>query len=906
MNRINRFILVFLSLILSCVVVYLYLRTVVQEEPREIVAPLRVEVYRIDRNPLDGADIYLDQKFIGRTDQNGLFQKEVRLYEGESYTLRVERESGGYVYGPWETRFRVEAETRRRRSRQKSAEPESLPSLEGDFDILTELERAQQGKMSVYERYSFLAFLEGYMYYTVEVVQRDDTPVSDAVVIVNGKQAGNTDGKGTVQVRYSGEKTKRDTVMVVEEGEHIWVRGTDVYPDAVVRAVLSTVLLVDLYAYTEYYDSIRGIPGVSVIMGDRPIGRTNGEGMLSFTYEREEGVDGYLEFSLIFPKHIVPEKISKVYRVTKDMPKLTLVNFAYNSVPVLPKIAVFPPDTGDSTDPQLLKISRSMRTEIEDYLSVGGTFQPVGYRQTAELFRQLNIDFRREGGWKNVSLIKAEVDVLVFGSIHEEAGMYRVLLLARDYTGEAVLSSDRLVSLRELEILPEDFTESLKRVFPFEGSVTSINKLVYINLGKRFSLKNGQKLFCFVNYLDDATGGFMKRNIARLETVDTGALVSAARLDTVTEGYLLEPGMKVKRYREPEGPEELVLVALYVGSEGTAVPEANVYVDGFYRGKTDTEGKLELSLAARTESYLAVHKEGFVPRERTVKVTEKTGKLEVEMERGVTSLFLETDPPGAVVYIDGEYRGKTPLSKKPLAVPYGFHLVEIELEGYKRYKEYVNFDTNKMTRTDDGRIVLFLDTLKEAEALYDKNKIADAVSLLSTIPPKHPDYTVALELLGFIALHDTHDPDAAVEYYTKALKMRDEVRAEPGNILTYYNLAQAYYGSAEKHFPSDSELALLGYRNAIRYLSIVHQYKSRIPSSQRKNVYQNTLFYLAVANQKIYYVSGMREYLSGARYAWMSYFDFFDSDLTDQSYFKRQYAVAKTYYEEVKRLESEK
>jgi tetratricopeptide (TPR) repeat protein len=211
-----------------------------------------------------------------------------------------------------------------------------------------------------------------------------------------------------------------------------------------------------------------------------------------------------------------------------------------------------------------------------------------------------------------------------------------------------------------------------------------------------------------------------------------------------------------------------------------------------------------------------------------------------------------------------------------------------------------------MARTDDGRIVLFRDTLKDAETLYEENRIQDAVSLLLTISSEHPDYTKALDLLGFIALHDTNDPDAAIEYYTQALKISDEGRVAPGNILTYYNLAQAYYTSAERRFRSNSELALLGYRNAIRYLSVVHQYKSRIPSSQRKNVYQNTLFYLAVSNQKIYYVSGIREYLSEAKYAWMSYFDFFEEDLAASAYFKRQYAVAKTYYEEVKRLESEK
>ncbi len=906
MNRINRFILVFLSLILSCIVVYLYLRTVVRGEPREIVAPMRVEVYRIDRNPLSGADIYLDQRFIGRTDQNGLFQKEIRLYEGESYTLRIERESGGYVYGPWETRFRVETDGRRKRPRRKDVEPESLPSLEGDFDVLTELERAQEGKISAYEKYSFLAFLDGYMYYTVEAVRRDGTPVSDAVVIVNGKETGKTDQRGTVQVRYSGEETKKDTVMVIGEGEHIWARGTDVYPDAAVHAVLSTVLLVDLYAYTEYYDSVRGIPDVSVFMGDRRIGGTDGEGMLSFTYESEDGVEGYLEFSLVFPERMVPEKITRVYRVTRDIPKLTLVNFAYDTAPVLPKIAVLPLDVDNRTDPQLLKLARSMRTGIEDYLSVGGTFEPVGYRGTDDLFRQLNNDFRQEGGWKNVSLLKAKVDALVYGHIREESGMYRVSLFVRDYTGENVLEDDRLVSLRELKTLPEDFTESLKRVFPFEGSVTAINKLVYINLGKRFSLKNGQKLFCFVNYLDEETGGFMKRNVARLETVDTGTLVSAARLDTISEGYLLEAGMKVKRYREPEGSEEFLLVVLRVGAEGIGVPEANVYVDGFYRGQTDPDGKLSLALDTHAESNLAVHKEGFIPEERTVRVTEETAALEVELQRGVTKFFLETDPPGALLYIDGEYRGTTPVTKKPLSVPYGFHLVEIELKGYKRYKEYMNFGTKKTARTDDGMVVLFRDTLKDAETLYEENRIQDAVSLLLTISPEHPDHAKALELLGFIALHDTDDPDGAIEYYTRALKLHYEGRVDSGNILTYYNLAQAYYNSAERRFHSASEIAQLGYRNAIRYLSIVHQYKSRIPSSQRKNVYQNTLFYLAVSNQKIYYVSGIPEYLSEARYAWMSYFDFFEEDLAASAYFKRQYEVARTYYEEIKRLESER
>ena len=214
MNRINRFILIFLSFVLSSVVLYVYIRENTSKEPEEIVAPFRIEVYRLDRYHLPEADVYLNQRFEGRTDENGLFRKNIRLIVGESYTLRIERDSGGYVYGPWETRFKVEEEERRKRRRRESETGEKPSSLEGDFDILTELERAQLGKASGYEKYNFLAILDGYMFYTVEVTGRDGSPSRGAAVIVNGKEAGETDDSGKVMVRYSGEEKREENIKM--------------------------------------------------------------------------------------------------------------------------------------------------------------------------------------------------------------------------------------------------------------------------------------------------------------------------------------------------------------------------------------------------------------------------------------------------------------------------------------------------------------------------------------------------------------------------------------------------------------------------------------------------------------------------------------------------------------------
>ena len=117
MNRINTFIALAISVFLTVLVVYLFAKGQVQPEPEIVTAPLKVEVYRVDRHPLPDADIYLNQRFIGRTDQKGFFLTDINLIVGEPYTLRIEKDREGYVYGPWETDFRVAAEGKKKRKK---------------------------------------------------------------------------------------------------------------------------------------------------------------------------------------------------------------------------------------------------------------------------------------------------------------------------------------------------------------------------------------------------------------------------------------------------------------------------------------------------------------------------------------------------------------------------------------------------------------------------------------------------------------------------------------------------------------------------------------------------------------------------------------------------------------------
>jgi len=155
--------------------VYKYIDSKIKKEPERIKVPLRIEVYRADRNPLPDADIYLNQKFIGRTNSNGLFSKNIELVVGQKYTIRVEKDRDGYFYGPWETHFvpiaKSEGKNQKIRLKQekKYEEVENMNNLEGESDILTEIKRAKLGIASIYERYHFLAILPGYMFYRIKV-----------------------------------------------------------------------------------------------------------------------------------------------------------------------------------------------------------------------------------------------------------------------------------------------------------------------------------------------------------------------------------------------------------------------------------------------------------------------------------------------------------------------------------------------------------------------------------------------------------------------------------------------------------------------------------------------------------------------------------------------------------------
>lgn len=104
---------------------------------------------------------------------------------------------------------------------------------------------------------------------------------------------------------------------------------------------------------------------------------------------------------------------------------------------------------------------------------------------------------------------------------------------------------------------------------------------------------------------------------------------------------------------------------------------ASVYVDGTYRGTTPLTVELQPgqhTINVTLEGYKPYLATVNVPPGETVKIT---AKLEKKIATG--TVWINSQPTGADVYVDGTWRGTTPLT---LTLPPGTHTIEIRKEGY--------------------------------------------------------------------------------------------------------------------------------------------------------------------------------------------------------------------------------
>ncbi len=126
-------------------------------------------------------------------------------------------------------------------------------------------------------------------------------------------------------------------------------------------------------------------------------------------------------------------------------------------------------------------------------------------------------------------------------------------------------------------------------------------------------------------------------------------------------------------------------------------PDAKVTWDGEPAGDVPPTGILIIYNVAPGKHTVKVTKEGFLPIEQALTVT---GNDVMRVPLSLTpvplgSITFESVPAGASVYLDGQFRGMTPLSLHD--VPAGSHAVMITSEGFQDVVSAVEVTGGKTT-----------------------------------------------------------------------------------------------------------------------------------------------------------------------------------------------------------------
>src|SRR5881296_1787046 len=208
---------------------------------------------RLDGQPAAQAKVAVDSEELGVTDAQGLFAKQIRKKAGAEIELTVSKEMPGYRIEPWKSTFLVK-----------------LP---------------KEGQTNMYR---VEADLKAMRYVTLRASEKG-APLPEAKVTVGGKEAGVTDAKGEFVYLYQTQPAKGAEVNVAKTGYSPYRATRQLEPGQVIEVALNRQTVVAIKALTEEYGRTSGVPGLSVSIDGKAVGKTDAQGGYTYDYQGEPG-----------------------------------------------------------------------------------------------------------------------------------------------------------------------------------------------------------------------------------------------------------------------------------------------------------------------------------------------------------------------------------------------------------------------------------------------------------------------------------------------------------------------------------------------------------------------------------------------------------------------------------------
>lgn len=808
------------------------------------------------------AKVTMDGKLLGETGADGQFNASMSLVPGKQVKLEAAADVEGYEMQPWKSEFTVK--------------------LPNEGEIL---------------KYVFDVELKGSPFVMLSV-QEKGAPVAGAAVKVNNRDAGITDDTGSLKYIYQKSGKPIALVEVAKSGYSTWKRQVKLEPALKVPVDIFRQVAVTFEALKDEYGRGAGIPGITVAVDGKTVGKTNDMGVLVFNYAGDQNRQVKVAYS-------APGYLPAQWSTRMALSGGTTVRHYFYPVAIKPiKVALYH-FSGNTPGVDLKDIAAQSQAAIRAQLFRQSVFAEVPAETLDKEMKRagLNIGSLTGKGW-NQTRLQGLLNMVVVGSVAKDERGY--LIEAKFHSSSGKLIYSQVIhadSRNDINSAAREIVANVIERFPFEGTVIAVKDGRYeINLGKAFAVSRGTEF------------ALLGPDAAPTNTIlvvkKAGDNTSLAALDDGPGKVRIAAGDRVVRRVTREGEsgsrgstrESFVLqVKGGSGKDATSLSGVNVYLNNDWVGTTGSDGSARITIRTGRNFNLMLYRHGFQQVTEKLRVEKNGESRKYSMTPNYALFKVESSPSGANVYVDGELLGKTPiLDGRQLAL--GFHTVRLhESDTYRDFEEVIEFAKKAENRTGANKIVLYKDYMKIGEAAEARGNIDAAIAAYAATEKGHPDYSEAHHRLAQLYLDEKDDYNDAIREFENVLTLpENEQLIFKQYAVAYTNLGHAYYEKGNRMMNENRNDAAQYYSKAVQNLKVAKQNTRFFPDDEYDQAVHDTYYYLALSYQKLYMITGRSNMLNDANLAWRDYFDFFPKSLENDKTFVEHRETARKFWNQIK------
>lgn len=883
---------------------------------------------------IKGAEIHLDGKEVGVTDNAGEWSQAIRLPAGSRKRIEISKQSETSYFAPDFLDFSVEDTENQIVTYKSTLFSVPKPSIEANKiplnnaskeeptktkDLASDFKNTPQEKevtLPPTKKAKKKASLPKVVLNKVKNtptttprkkttskapktivtihVKKGKTPIKEASVFTSSDNdktptlGCTTNQRGRCVLRFKTKPTTPLSFIVKKAGYLTQKRTVRVKNKSILKFHLEKGETIDIYALTKRYSYEKGLKGLEVYVDGKMIGLTDKLGHLSFAQKSTHG--DLMEVLIKSNKEYLPEEYETDFVVSGPM---TLKKYFSPKRPPAVKISLLPIQFAGTVKEGA--VSKEGNKKIEKILTRSiqkELFTKIAFKEVKQLTidrymkkESLSLSHILKKGWNN-SALKNKVDALIIPTILSKEKTIELSIMDSKGIILAAAKADfnKIDDKVNFDSTINNIANKIAANYPFEGAILSKSNGKYIvNIGAQSArfIKKGDHFFVYGIQSSKKGQNKTHRKIATLLVDRVMERSSSCSLLNSIPRSIIERGDQVILKRrssrlatQEKNPSYISILGKNRSGKTTPLQNANVYYNKNWIGATDQNGRIYYKNSSYNGiGFLKVIKHGYSSFNEAKNLAVNK-KITITLKQETAFVRIESTPSGVTVTLDGKVIGKTPISQ-PVAVPTGF--VKLKLKGaagFKDYQEILELDQGTLELTGSRKVTLERDLMSSANQYLARNKIEKAVAQYQKIPETHSDYLFAQHKLGEIYLTHYKKPAMAAAYFSKITQSPNVADFSDKRFIgSHIDEGIALFMTAENLVKSDKQTAIKHYAKAAEVLSKTIPYLRFVPKKQYARAVHNVKFYRALSRHKIWSLTKDKEMLVDVFKNWRDYLE---------------------------------